>query len=105
MFDSRCFNIPKEEVTNCIYWRQADASRNSVSMVGQAYFSDKELKYKKTNEVQEMLWSEKGINWNDFPTYQKRGSCCIKSEERGWVIDREIPIFVNEDRDYIEKLI
>ena len=34
MFDCRCFNIPKEEVTNYIYWRQLDASRNSIQMVG-----------------------------------------------------------------------
>lgn len=32
MFDCRCFNIPKEEVTNLIYWRQLDASRNSIQM-------------------------------------------------------------------------
>lgn len=43
MFDARCFNVPKEEVTNLIYWRQLDASRNSIQMVGQAYFSHKEL--------------------------------------------------------------
>ena len=41
MFDARVFNIPKEEVTNCIYWRQLDASRNSIQMVGQANFSHK----------------------------------------------------------------
>ena len=29
MFDSRCFNIPKEEVTNCFIWRQQDATRNA----------------------------------------------------------------------------
>ena len=34
MFDCRCFNIPKEEVTNLVYWRQLDASRNSIQMVG-----------------------------------------------------------------------
>lgn len=34
MFDARVFNIPKEEVVNCIYWRQLDAARNSVQMVG-----------------------------------------------------------------------
>lgn len=34
MFDARCFNIPKEEVTNNIYWRQLDATRNSIEMVG-----------------------------------------------------------------------
>lgn len=38
MFDSRCFNIPKEEVTNYFYWRQLDATRNSIQMVGQAIF-------------------------------------------------------------------
>lgn len=43
MFDARCFNIPKEEVTNLVYWRQLDASRNSIQMVGQANFSHKEL--------------------------------------------------------------
>lgn len=43
MFDARCFNIPKEEVTNLCYWRQDDASRNSIQMVGQANFSHKEL--------------------------------------------------------------
>ena len=43
MFDARCFNIPKEEVANLLYWRQLDASRNSIQMVGQANFSHKEL--------------------------------------------------------------
>ena len=80
MFDCRCFNIPKEEVTNCIYWRQLDASRNSIQMVGQANFSHKELQNKSCNDIQDMLMTQKGINWNDLPTYQKRGSCCIKED-------------------------
>ena len=42
-FDARCFNVPREEVTNYFYWRQQDAIRNSVQMVGQFYFSHKEL--------------------------------------------------------------
>lgn len=78
MFDARCFNIPKEEVTNLIYWRQLDASRNSIQMVGQANFSHKELQNKSCNDIQDMLMTQKGINWNDLPTYQKRGSCCVK---------------------------
>lgn len=124
MFDSRCFNIPKEEVTNYIYWRQLDASRNSIQMVGQANFSHKELQNKSCNDIQDMLMTQKGINWNDFPTYQKRGSCCIKEvyyldKERNeinkeqidavkrtrWIIDKNIPIFKNDDRNYIENLI
>lgn len=74
MFDSRCFNIPKEEVTNYIYWRQLDATRNSIQMVGQANFSHKELQNKSCNDIQDMLMTQKGINWNDLPTYKKRGS-------------------------------
>ena len=102
MFDARCFNIPKEEVTNLIYWRQLDATRNSIQMVGQANFSHKELQNKSCNDIQDMLMLEKGINWNDFPTHQKRGSCCVKNGDEGWRIDIEIPIFKDEGRDYIE---
>lgn len=121
MFDCRCFNIPKEEVTNCIYWRQLDASRNSIQMVGQANFSHKELQNKSCNDIQDMLMVQKGINWNDLPIYQKRGSCCVRNHmisepygnrmldknagENEWVIDKNIPIFKGEDRKYIDNLV
>lgn len=122
MFDARCFNIPKEEVTNYIYWRQLDATRNSIQMVGQANFSHKELHGKSCNQIQDMLMVQKEINWNDFPIYQKRGSCCVKESystvdlstytgsvdaitRTRWIIDKEIPIFKGEDRNYIDKLI
>ena len=135
MFDARCFNIPKEEVTNLVYWRQLDASRNSIQMVGQANFSHKELQNKSCNDIQDMLMTQKGINWNDLPTYQKRGSCCVKREfwvdknggeefskeyqealnrtardenaikRTEWIIDTDIPIFRNEGREYIDMLV
>lgn len=66
MFDARCFNIPKEEVTNLIYWRQLDATRNSIQMVGQACFSHTKLKDKTCNDIQDMLMTQCGINWNNF---------------------------------------
>ena len=81
MFDARCFNIPKEEVTNLIYWRQLDAIRNSIQMVGQANFSHKELQNKSCNMIQDMLHEQKGINWNDYPTVYKRGTACIKNRK------------------------
>lgn len=119
MFDARAFNIPKEEVCNLIYWRQLDATRNSIQMVGQANFSHKELQNKSCNMIQEMLFAEKGINWNDYPTYLKRGSCCIKTTIQNpnvdikdgaypksiWMIDLDIPIFKGDGRQYIDKLI
>lgn len=104
MFDSRCFNIPEEKVTNYFYWRQLDATRNSIQMVGQANFSHKELHGKSCNDIQDMLHEKKGINWNDFSVPEKRGTCCIKTES-GWTIDNNIPIFKGDAREYIEKLI
>lgn len=104
MFDSRCFNIPKEEVTNLLLWRQLDAARNSVQMVGRAYYSHKELHGKNNSQIQDMLM-DKGVNWNNYPTHQKRGSCCIKDDEGHWFIDEEIPMFKGDGREYVEKLI
>ena len=125
MFDARVFNIPKEEVTNLIYWRQLDATRNSIQMAGQANFSHKELQGKSCNMIQDMLMTQKGINWNDIPTHQKRGSCVVRNKivvesdgiteaamlrdttksENEWIIDINIPIFKGEGRSYIDRLI
>ena len=113
MFDARCFNIPKEEVTNLIYWRQLDATRNSIQMVGQANFSHKELQNKTCSMIQDMLHEQKGISWNDYPTVCKRGSACIYTEyanmngshNSGWIIDKEMPILKDEDRAYVDNLV
>lgn len=121
MFDSRVFTIPKEEVCNALIWRQQDATRNSILSVGQANFSHKDLHGKSCNNIQDMLMTKKGINWNDYATTLKRGSCCIKvndgltayddagnicgyTQRSQWIIDNEIPIF-SQDRNYIERLI
>ena len=116
MFDSRVFTLPKEEVINCLIWRQQDATRNSIQSVGQANFSHTQLHGKNCSNIQDMLMLEKGINWNDYPTHLKRGTCCIKkpfkvnegTEQEAirnkWVIDTEIPIFT-QDKEYVNKLI
>ena len=109
MFDSRAFVLPEAEVCNYFLWRQQDATRNAIEMTGQAHFSHKQLHKKNCNEIQEMLFQEKGINFNNLPTAQKRGSCAIKetylkgeTERNRWVADLEIPIF-SQDRNYVEK--
>lgn len=104
MFDSRCFNIPKEEVCNLIYWRQLDATRNSIQMVGQANFSHKELQGLTCNKIQDKLITETDINWNNYPTYLKRGTSCLKKDSE-WVLDMNMPILKGEDRKYVEDLI
>ena len=101
MFDARAFNIPKEEVCNLIYWRQLDATRNSVQMVGQANFSHNELQNKSCNMIQDMLHEQRGINWNDFPTRWKRGVAWTRANG----IDYDMPILKGENRKYVDDLI
>lgn len=102
-FDSRAFNIPKEEVCNYFIWRQQDATRNAIQSAGQAYFSHSQLQNKNCNEIQEILWKENNINFDKYRTDFKRGSCVIKKDGK-WDIDLDIPIFT-QDRDYIDKLL
>lgn len=129
MFDSRCFVLPREEACNYFIWRQQDATRNSISMLAQAHFSHKQLHQKSTGVMQEMLFSEKGINWNDCEIWQKRGWCITRETVTRTVTeemldaegnpppgsalgeeftrtlmepDWEIPIF-SKDRDYVDR--
>jgi tRNA(His) 5'-end guanylyltransferase len=85
-FDARAFTIADPvEVANYFIWRQRDAVRNSISMAAQAQFSQKQLHGVNSGQMQELLWSEKGINWNDYPAGAKRGRVAVK--EGG---DREV---------------
>lgn len=74
VFDCRVFNVPsKEEAVNVLVWREQDATRNSISMAAQSLYSHRELQKKSSNEMQELIF-QKGINWNDYPSFFKRGT-------------------------------
>lgn len=100
-FDSRVFNIPESEVCNYFIWRQQDATRNSIETLGRCYFSQKELNGVNCNGIQDKLMTKKNINWNDAPTFFKRG-ICVKKLQGGWILDMNIPIFT-QDREYVER--
>lgn len=104
LFDARCFNVPKEEVCNCLLWRQYDAERNSILTLAQSQYSQKELQGLNVKLVKTKLEEEKGIVWGNLPTTLKRGSCCIVNDLGKWQIDNDIPKF-NEDREYIDSLV
>lgn len=102
MFDARAFNLPEREVCNYFLWRQQDASRNSIQSLGRSKFSAKQMMGKNNNEVQEMLFQEYNINWNDLDTKWKRGFCVCRLDDV--ITDMEIPLF-NVDREYINKFL
>lgn len=101
VFDARCFNIPKEEVTNLVYWRQIDAQRNSVQMIGQANYSHNYLQDKTCAEIKELLQHDFGINWDGLPARWKHG--CAWTKEIG--LDYNMPLLKGENRKYLDDLI
>jgi tRNA(His) guanylyltransferase len=107
-FDSRVFQIPeKEEVVNCLVWRQRDVEKNSIAMLAQSLYSHKELFKKNGSDMQEMSF-QKGHNWNDLHFSKKRGSFIVKTTDSQtlrakWEVV-ETPIF-SKDRESILNLI
>lgn len=91
-FDSRCWNLPFEEVNNYLIDRQQDAENNSINLLAQQYYPQKELDGIKSNELQNKLFTEQGINWNDLPYKQKRGYLALP---KNYPIN-ETPIFSKE---------
>lgn len=78
-FDARVFTIADPvEVANYLLWRQRDCVRNSISMAAQARFSHRQLHGKSTGDMQEMLWAEHGVNWNDYEAGEKQGRVVVR---------------------------
>lgn len=66
------------------------------------------------------MFTEKGVNWNNLSTYQKRGACAVKRmmkkkvklkngsttlvDRPQWVVDLNIPVFT-QNRDYVNSLL
>ena len=110
VFDARAFIVPREEIFNVLYWRQLDCKRNSIQLLGQAHFSHNQLQNKNSDEIQEMLFQEKGINWAKEPEWFKNGVAIYKKPTKveyynefdgssgvvyrnKWYTDLETPVF------------
>lgn len=73
-FDSRVWQVPTiRDALRVLIWREDDATKNSITMAAQAYYSDRELHEQNSSQKQELLF-KKGVNWNDYPTFFKRGT-------------------------------
>lgn len=115
-FDSRVFNIPEWDCINNIIWRQQDAIRNSIEMVGHANFSVKQLHKVTCDGIKDMLKQEKGIDWlTDFTPYQRVGALCykgykevnvcgVKTQRSIWITTDNEEIIVQDNRDWFSKV-
>ena len=75
VFDSRAFVVPNEaEAVNEFIWRQQDATKNAISMAAQSMFPHGELQNKNGAEMQEMMFTQHRVNFNDYPPFFKRGT-------------------------------
>lgn len=75
IFDSRAYVVPNiREAYHVLLWRQQDATKNAISMAAQSMFSHKSLQGMSGPEMQERMFAEKGVNFNDYPYFFKRGT-------------------------------
>lgn len=64
-------------------------SKNSITMAARSYYSDAELFKKNGSQKQEMLF-QKGVNWNDYPDFFKRGSYVQRRVVSGKLTKQEL---------------
>jgi len=73
-FDCRVWQVPTlKEAINVLVWREADATKNSITAAAQCYYSHKQLHKKTSSDKIEMLY-RKDVHWNHFPYFFKRGA-------------------------------
>ncbi len=73
MFDSRAFNLPKEEVVNYLIWRQQDWERNSIQMLAQSFYSPKQMHGVNCAQLVTKVEQEHGVIWGNLEPWKKQG--------------------------------
>lgn len=89
-FDCRCFNIPEDDVANYFLRRQKDRARNSLQMFARSYYSTKELQWKKTADLHEMIF-KKWDNRNNLMPLFKNWTYFTKN----WEVSDIVPTYNN----------
>lgn len=80
VFDARVFQYPSLALAaETFLWRETDATRNSLSMAVQSLYNHKDCMGAGFKKKHDMLYA-KGVNWNDYPAFFKRGTYVAKRE-------------------------
>lgn len=82
--DSRCFNVPIEDVIKYFVSRKIDAERNHISSWARSRSSHNELLNMNSSEKKNLLLHKHGINFDEFSNNVKYGFMFFK-DELGWV--------------------
>lgn len=102
-FDSRAFVIPENEIQNYFLWRQSDASRNSLSMLMQSKYSQKDLSglnrekmLRKLHDELNLVYEEEvDIKYRHGISFEKQ---TVEGKKRAqWVINEEMPSLLKEN--------
>jgi len=102
-FDSRVFNIPKEEVINCFRWRFQDWRRNSIQMLAQATFPQSFLQGKSCAELITHLDME-GKHWNDLDPVYKNGTIFYNTKRFPGLIESDERFLAQYSLDLNDKI-
>lgn len=103
-FDARVWIVPsKEEAANTVLWRELDATKNSIQMAAYTVFEHGELNRKNTKVMRNMLW-EKGIDWNDYPAFFKRGTYIQRKKVKKKLTAAEIAAIPETYRERMENV-
>lgn len=89
-FDCRVWQVPTlDDAAEVFVWREDDATKNSVTMAANAHYDERELSGKSTAAKHELLHA-KGVNWNDYPSFFKRGTYLARRSIERELSDEEL---------------
>lgn len=107
-FDARVINLPnRQAVIDTLHWREDDATKNSINMAARKYYAHSQLHKKNSSNKLDMLM-EKGVNWNKYPDFFKKGQYFIKKKVVGEIDSKlleKIPPQHREKNKFVEKTI
>lgn len=99
MFDARCFNVPREEVLNCILWRVKDCIKNSAFTYARAHFPHSRLQGKDSSTMKEMVLNEHGKDWaEDLAVRDKYGTFVVKDNGSFDIVNTPIESYSDLDK-------
>lgn len=111
-FDCRAFVVPSLlEAYHSFLWRQQDATKNAISMAAQSMFPHKSLIGLNGKMMQEKMWVEKQVNFNDYPYFFKRGTFVRRSKYSRQLNEDELALIPSKywpagpvERSFIDRL-